>query len=76
MTASPGFGHLGPMLTAARTELAAAGMTEPPDVVVADAGYWAPRADERHHRPGHRGSHPTRLQPPKERQIGVDGRRL
>jgi transposase len=40
MTASPDFGHLAPMLTAARTELAAAGVTEPPDVVVADAGYW------------------------------------
>jgi hypothetical protein len=40
MTASPDFGHLGPMLTAARTELTAAGVTEAPDVVVADAGYW------------------------------------
>jgi hypothetical protein len=40
MTASPDFGHLGPMLTAARRELNAAGVTEPPDVVVADAGYW------------------------------------
>ena len=32
MTASPDFGHLGPMLTAARRELAAAGVTQPPDV--------------------------------------------
>jgi transposase len=40
MTASPDFGHLGPMVTAARTEPAAAGVTAPPDVVVADAGYW------------------------------------
>jgi transposase len=40
MTASPDFGHLGPMLTAARTELVAAGVTRAPDVVVADAGYW------------------------------------
>ena len=40
MTASPDFGHLGPMLTAARRELANAGVTKPPDVVVADAGYW------------------------------------
>src|SRR3954453_1322020 len=40
MTASPDFGHLGPMLTAARAELAAAGVTRAPDVVVADAGYW------------------------------------
>jgi hypothetical protein len=40
MTASPDFGHLGPMVTAARGELAAAGVTDRPDVVVADAGYW------------------------------------
>jgi hypothetical protein len=40
MTASPDFGHLDPMLTAARGELAAAGVTELPQVVVADAGYW------------------------------------
>jgi transposase len=40
MTASPDFGHLGPMLTAARRELGAAGVTEPPEVVLADAGYW------------------------------------
>jgi hypothetical protein len=40
MTASPDFGHLSPMLTAARSELAVAGVTKAPDVVVADAGYW------------------------------------
>ena len=40
MTASPDFGHLGPMVAAARRELANAGVTKPPDVVVADAGYW------------------------------------
>lgn len=40
MTASPDFGHLGPMLSAARRELSAAGVTESPGVVVADAGYW------------------------------------
>jgi transposase len=40
MTASPDFGHLGPMLTAARRELTAAGITKAPEVVVADAGYW------------------------------------
>jgi hypothetical protein len=39
-TDSPDFGHLEPMLDAARTELAAAGVTERPEVVVADAGYW------------------------------------
>jgi transposase len=39
-TDSPDFGHLEPMVDAARTELAAAGVTEKPEVVVADAGYW------------------------------------
>jgi transposase len=37
---SPDFGHLEPMVDAARRELAAAGVTEQPEVVVADAGYW------------------------------------
>src|SRR3954468_268893 len=40
MTASPDFGHLGPMLAAARRELTGAGVAEPPKVVLADAGYW------------------------------------
>ena len=40
MTASPDFGHLGPMVGAARREHAAAGVDSRPDVVVADAGYW------------------------------------
>jgi len=34
------FGHLGPMVTAARRELADAGANEKPDVVLADSGYW------------------------------------
>jgi hypothetical protein len=37
---SPDFGHLEPMVTAAERELTAAGVTEQPRVVVADAGYW------------------------------------
>jgi hypothetical protein len=37
---SPDFGHLGPMVAAAERELRAAGITETPGVVVADAGYW------------------------------------
>jgi hypothetical protein len=40
MTASPDFGHLGPMVSVARTELTAAGVTAIRDVIVADAGYW------------------------------------
>jgi hypothetical protein len=40
MTASPDFGHLGPMFTAARHALSQAGVTDTPKVVLADAGYW------------------------------------
>lgn len=38
--ASPDFGHLEPMLNAARSELQRAGVDEVPAVVLADAGYW------------------------------------
>jgi hypothetical protein len=37
---SPDFGHLEPMVKATETDLAAAGVTARPHVVVADAGYW------------------------------------
>jgi transposase-like protein DUF772/DDE family transposase len=37
---SPDFGHLGPMVAAAERELEAAGVAAPPEVVLADAGYW------------------------------------
>jgi transposase len=40
MVASPDFGHLEPMLGAACGDLAAAGVSEQPEVVLADAGYW------------------------------------
>ena len=40
MTAAPDFGHLEPMLDAAQRELAAAGVTENPGVLLGDAGYW------------------------------------
>ena len=38
--ASPDFGHLEPMLCAAERELANAGVGDPREVVLADAGYW------------------------------------
>ena len=38
--ASSDFGHLEPMVSATQTELAAAGVTDRLEVVVADAGYW------------------------------------
>jgi transposase len=37
---SPDFGQLEPMVDATGAELAQAGVTESPEVVVADAGYW------------------------------------
>jgi len=39
-TDSPDFGHLGPIVGAMQRELQAAGVTDTPEVVVADAGYW------------------------------------
>ncbi|HEX6619823.1 MAG TPA: transposase [Solirubrobacteraceae bacterium] len=38
--ASGDFGHLEPMVAAARAELAGAGIEQAPEVVLADAGYW------------------------------------
>src|SRR5215212_7888139 len=37
---SPDFGHLEPMVTAARADLDYAGVTDRLEVVLADAGYW------------------------------------
>jgi transposase len=39
-TASSDFGNLGPIVDAALRELDAAGISEQPGVIVADAGYW------------------------------------
>jgi transposase len=47
MVASPDFGHLEPMVDAVKTELEAAGVTETPGVVLADAGYWHQEQMER-----------------------------
>ena len=47
MTVAPDFGHLEPMLDAAQRELDAAGVTEVPQVLVADAGYWHQQQMER-----------------------------
>ena len=39
-TVGADFGHLEPMLDATQRELAAAGIDETPEVLLADAGYW------------------------------------
>jgi transposase len=45
--ASPDFGQLEPMVEATETELATAGVTDAPEVVLADAGYWHTEQIER-----------------------------
>jgi transposase len=47
MTAAPDFGHLEPMFDAAQRELRAAGVTDTPGVLLADAGYWHQQQIER-----------------------------
>src|SRR3954453_22361485 len=47
MSFPPDFGHLEPMLDSAQLELDAAGVTEVPQVLVADAGYWHQQQMER-----------------------------
>jgi hypothetical protein len=47
MVSSPDFGHLEPMFAATRRELQAAGATQVPEVLLADAGYWHQEQMER-----------------------------
>ena len=58
------FGHLEPMLDAAQRELAAAGVDETPEVLLADAGYWHGEQMQQHRQPRHPGVDPARHQPP------------
>jgi transposase len=44
---SPDFGHLEPMVEAAEAELGKAGVSDSPEVVLADAGYWHQEQMER-----------------------------
>jgi transposase len=46
-TVGADFGHLEPMLDAAQRELTAAGVTDTPEVLLADAGYWHSEQMER-----------------------------
>ena len=47
MVSSPDFGHLEPMFAATGRGLQAAGVSELPEVVLADAGYWHQEQIER-----------------------------
>ena len=47
MVSSPDFGHLEPMFAATGRELKVAGVTEVPNVLLADAGYWHQEQMER-----------------------------
>src|SRR5919198_1186106 len=47
MTAGGDFGHLEPMLDAAQRELRAAGVSDTPGALLADAGYWHQQQMER-----------------------------
>ncbi len=44
---SPDFGHLAPMVDAAEAELGQAGVSDKPQVALADAGYWHQKQMER-----------------------------
>jgi transposase len=47
MVASPDFGHLEPMVDAVKDELRAIGVSDTPELVLADAGYWHQEQMER-----------------------------
>ena len=62
-TVGADFGDLEPMLNAAQRELAAAGVPDTPEVLLADVGYWHGEQMERIVDRGNPGAHPARHQP-------------
>jgi transposase len=64
MVASPDFGHLEPMLSAARAELEAAGVSDTPQTVLARRRLLPPSPDRTRGRRRHTGAHPAGLQAP------------
>jgi transposase len=75
ITASPDFGHLDPMLASVEAELEAAGVSDTPAVVLADAGYWHQKQMESIV-PRHSGSHPTGLKQTQRHPPGLGRRPL
>ena len=61
------------MLDAARRELQAAGVTDGPEVVLADAGYWHHEQMERIVATRHPGADPAGHQPPRARAPAAAG---
>ncbi len=73
---APDFGSLEPMVTAALGELTAAGVSERPGVVLADAGYWHTGQMENVIQPGDTGTDPARRGQPQGRKPRLGGRLL
>src|SRR5215207_7987283 len=73
---SPDVGHLEPMVAAAERELTAAGVTQTPRMVVADAGYLASRPDRQPRRPRHHRLDPARCRQAQGRAAGLGRRPL
>ena len=73
---SPDFGHLEPMVDAAERELERIGVTESPEVVVADAGYWHQAQMENIVSRGIRVLGPARLKQTQGRPARLGRRRL
>ena len=73
---SPDFGHLEPAVRAALRELEDAGVTQRPETVLADAGYWHTRADGEHRQRRNPGAGPARRRATRGRQAGMGQRYL
>ena len=73
---SADFGQLEPMVSAAERELAAAHVTDAPEVVLADAGYWHTRTDRAAQRARSCGPGPSGRQEAQGRAAGLAGRAL
>ena len=73
---SADFGQMGPMIDKARTQLAGAGVTDQPGVILADAGYLARRADRPTHGPRRPSPHPARRRQTPRHQTGLGRRPL
>jgi hypothetical protein len=75
ITNTPGdFSNLDPMLTAALSELERAGVSDRPEVALADAGYWRAAHGRGDRQQAHPGVDPSGLSRPGRAAAGVDRR--